>query len=130
MNEAGDDLVPGKIHTIRQNYEYWKRFEGREVALSVWDGKPRQKGSKQITFCVKRIYYVDSIIAENRHYPWRKSGIDCIQFEDNDGRERMIHYFSELVKNDGFENSAEFWNWFSRHRPGKMAILHFTDFRY
>jgi hypothetical protein len=31
VNEAGNDLIPGKIHTIRQNYEYWKKFEGREV---------------------------------------------------------------------------------------------------
>jgi hypothetical protein len=47
VNEMGDDLVSGKIHTIRQNYFYWKKFEGRHAALFTWEGKlyrSKQKG--------------------------------------------------------------------------------------
>jgi hypothetical protein len=59
INKAGNDLVLGKIHTIRQNYDYWKKFEGQEVALFTWEGKPYR--SKQKVFCVKRIVSVQEV---------------------------------------------------------------------
>jgi hypothetical protein len=68
VNEAGDDLVPGKIHTIRQNFDYWKRFEGRDVALFIWEGKPYQRQSRQKVFCVKRLVYVQKIRKEKTRF--------------------------------------------------------------
>jgi hypothetical protein len=59
VNEAGNNLIPGKIHTIRQNHGYWKHFEGQEVVLFTWEGKPY--GSRQKIFCVKRIVNVQEI---------------------------------------------------------------------
>jgi hypothetical protein len=41
VNESGDGLILGKIHTIRQNYSFWKKFEGRDVELFTWEGKPQ-----------------------------------------------------------------------------------------
>jgi hypothetical protein len=115
VNEAGNDLIPGKIHTIRQNYDHWKRFEGREVALFTWEGKPYR--SKQKVFCVKRIVSVQEVLMKG-HYGFYLDGklLDCLL----------------LSKNDGFANENDFAWWFfmNNHRPSKMAVLHFTDFRY
>ena len=59
VNEAGDGLIPGKIHTIRQNYDYWKQYEGREAALFTWEGQPCR--SRQKVFCVKRVVSVQEV---------------------------------------------------------------------
>jgi len=122
VNEAGNDLIPGKIHTIRQNYEYWKRYEGKEVALFTWEGKPYR--SKQKIFCVKRIVSVQVIkfVVD--------SDIPAFWFEFNGEK-------IKLSKNDGFEKYSDFITWFTKgvlqgyyKRNSEMAILHFTDFRY
>jgi hypothetical protein len=42
VNETGDDLIPGKIHTVRRNFDYWKKFEGRDVELFTWVEKSRR----------------------------------------------------------------------------------------
>ena len=116
INAAGDDLIAGKIHTIRQNYEYWKRFEEREVALFTWEGKPYQKGSKQKVFCVKKIISVQQISVGGYYFECEDRFIDPVIF----------------AKNDGFNHGYELCDWFSidKRKSGEMAILHFTDFRY
>jgi len=116
VNAAGNDLISGKIHTIRQNYEYWKRFEGQDVALFVWEGKPYR--SRQKVFCVKRIVSVQAIYFQNRReIYWHDENCEIIKIR-------------KLSANDGFENWHDFCAWFSNYKSGKMAILHFTDFRY
>jgi hypothetical protein len=37
-----------------------------------------------------------------------------------------------MGKNDGFKDEIDFIDWFldGGYKPGKIAILHFTDFRY
>jgi hypothetical protein len=128
INAAGDGLVDGKIHTIRRNYDWWKRFEGREVALFYWDGKPYR--SKQKAFCVKRIvsvqevyFYRDIRAKYGMFFSWPNHA-DTI--ESGRARERM------MAENDGFANIADFYTWFlfGDYKPGKMAAVHFTDFRY
>jgi len=122
LNEAGNDLKLGKIHTIRQNYEYWKKFEGQEVALFTWEGKPYR--SKQIVFCVKKLISIQEIELTKRE------GI--LFFIANHEKQNII----DLAKNDGFFDSygdidhEGFINWFAKYNAGKMAILHFTEFRY
>jgi len=121
INAAGNDLMPGKIHTIRQNFEYWKKFEGKEIALFTWKGKPYQKGSKQKVFCIKRIVSVQSIkyLAHAGMQKWFEiDGVDIT---------------AQLGMNDGFwhePNRLLIMHWFLNYEPGKMAVLHFTDFRY
>ena len=131
VNETGDDLIPGKIHTIRQNYEYWKQFEGREVALFTWDGKPYQKGSKQKVFCVKRIVSIQKILY--RRPEKRMNGFYFV-FENKEDADiyNTIHNNHKIIsKNDGFENIDDYFSWFNGdYTSGEMAILHFTDFRY
>jgi hypothetical protein len=119
VNEAGNDLVPGKIHTIRQNYDFWKRFEGQDAALFVWEGKPYQ--SKQRVFCVKRIVSVE------KAHKW---GLRSFYLDDGGANSGLYLPNSILAKKDGFGDFAEFEDWFSAYPVGAMAILHFTDFRY
>jgi len=124
VNAAGNDLISGKIHTIRQNYEYWKRYEGKEVALFTWEGKPYQPGSKQKVFCVKRIVSVQEIEFKKKAgmAPWFEINDEAYLGED----------LSMIARNDGLDNKYSFMNWFTNpiYKSGKMAIIHFTDFRY
>jgi hypothetical protein len=114
VNEAGNDLREGKIHTIRQNYAYWKKFEGQDVALFTWEGKPYR--SKQNVFCVKRLVSVEKVrFAGRMHFFTEK--------------ERYINS-TQLAMNDGFENDLALAFWFINCPEGEMAVLHFTDYRY
>jgi hypothetical protein len=117
VNGAGNDLIPGKIHTIRQNYNFWKRFEGRDVALFSWEGKPYR--SSQKVFCVKRLVSVQWTYLEDGDF-WIKeadhAGLIPINF---------------LARKDGFSSCEDFQKWFAPYGDCMdMAILHFTDFRY
>jgi hypothetical protein len=133
INEAGNDLIPGKIHTIRQNYEYWKKFEGKDLALFTWEGKPYQKGSTQKVFCVKRLVSVQMLYLRKvvSHLLSNEDGILAFLIDD-----KWIQLDSQLAENDGFINSDgiidtdAFRKWFADYKLGKMAILHFTDFEY
>jgi len=120
VNKAGNDLIPGKIHTIRQNYDFWKRFEGKEVALFTWEGKPYH--SNQKVFCIKRIISVQSVIYHACSF-WEDRNIEALFY--------MIPT-KKIATNDGFTDMNKFEDWFrdGKYKPGKMAVLHFTDFKY
>jgi hypothetical protein len=125
VNESRDDLIPGKVHTIRSNYDFWKRFEGKDIALFTWNGPPYRKGSKQKIFCVKKIVYVQRVfyIGFPGYAEFRIPG-DVYKVKD-----RIIPT-ELLAKNDGFLDLDDFNLWFRYYKHGEMAILHFTDFRY
>lgn len=117
----------GKFHTIRANYEFWrKRFEkiaAGEACLSVrhWVGKPYAEGSTQEE--IIRLTREDGI------------GIQKLTFENCDLSRPVIDGVSRpissgLAFNDGL--SYEDWkNWFRGYNLGNpMVIIHFTKFRY
>lgn len=114
----------GKIHTIRGNYELWKkRFEKIEngdayLSVRAWSGKPYK--SEQIEL-----------------FRFDKShgiGIEKIQF-----REKMHHWYINgvykklkllrIASNDGLSVS-DFLAWFNGYPTKEMAVIHFTKFRY
>jgi len=68
LNKAGNDIIKSKIHTIRQNYEFWEKFEGRDVALFTWEGVPYK--SKHKVFCVKRLVSVQEIKFYLNNHLW------------------------------------------------------------
>jgi hypothetical protein len=122
-NSEGDGLVEGKIHMIRANYDYWKRFEGKDVALFYWEGKPFR--SRQYVFCVKRIMSIQEVYMQ-KGYNGEK-----IEFllETPFGTDEILDT-GELWKNDGFRERESFEDYFAKYHGGDMEILHFTNFRY
>lgn len=120
-----ENLRKTKIHTIRANYEFWrKRFEkinAGEAVLSIrqWVGKPYGKGSTQRELC--RLSREDGI------------GIERLMF-DKSLLLPHVNYkpvgIGNLANNDGL--SLDDWKeWFKHYDLGKpMAVIHFTKFRY
>jgi hypothetical protein len=127
VNEAGNDLIAGKITTIRKNYWFWKQFEGQDAALYTWEGKPYR--SKQRVFCVKRIVSVEKVemwlnethVGDKLPHIWYYPE----GFWKNERVDRAL-----LAKNDGFESEEEFINWFWNYPVGDKAVVHFSEFRY
>ena len=129
VNESGDDLIPGKIHTIRQNFDFWKRFEGKDVALFTWVGAPYR--SKQKVFCEKRLVSVQEMEFKTKEVGSIKNiGVQLHQMEFFIAGLRIP--LDVLAENDGFKEDVDLMRWFlsKRYKPGKMAVLHFTDFKY
>lgn len=103
-----------KIHTIRANYELWKkRFEKIEkgeavLELYYWTGKPYNSTCKTFATLKKE----DGI------------GLQYLYFVKNNPR------FPFIAKNDGLSND-DFESWFSKTDTRlPLAIIHFTSFRY
>lgn len=114
-----------KIHTIRANYELWKkRFDeiaagNACLAIRQWTGRPYK--SRQIELA--RLTREDGI------------GLQCLTFYDS----RIIYpiidgnyqpSIKEISTNDGL--SKDSWiEWFSGYDLSKpMAIILFTNYRY
>lgn len=118
-----------KLHTIRANYEFWrKRFEkiaAGEAVLSIreWVGKPYAEGSTQRELALLT----------------REDGIGIQKLGIYEGEPFPLVYadkyttpvaWRELAGNDGL--SLEDWqDWFKGYDLSKpLAIIHFTNFRY
>lgn len=129
-----------KIHTIRSNYELWKkRFEKinkGEAVLSVrsWEGKPYQ--SKQIEHFV--FTKEDEIgIQEIFIKDWFRELYYSFQIDDKFFPEKGLsytrwrEYYAKLIANNDGLTFDQFKNWFRKYDLNKpMAIIHFTKFRY
>ena len=117
-----------KIHTIRSNYEFWrKRFDEIEkgnayLSLRYWEGKPYR--SNQVEF--KRLIKEDGI------------GLQCIDlsifsdlglcFLNTKNSAKRISPIC-IAKNDGL-SSNDFRKWFKNYSLNEpMAIIHFTNTR-
>lgn len=114
-------LTGSKIHTIRGNYQYWKKIidqvnKGKAIiSLRQWTGKPFR--SKQEEF--KQLSHKDGV------------GIQKISKMSNyiEIDKRPKHCFlGTLAKNDGL-GLYDFLEWF-RVKKFKGCIIHFTKFRY
>jgi hypothetical protein len=113
-----------KIHTIRQNYELWKKRidevnAGRAVlSIRYWDGKPYK--DRQVEF--QRLDK-DSGIGIQK--------LTEMSFSDNtafiDGVSPL--HLEAVADNDGL-TLQQFKDWFRTPNSEPMAIIHFTSFRY
>ena len=127
----GRGVVGGKFHTIRANYEFWrKRFEkisAGKAVLSVrqWVGKPYAKGSTQHEIVV--LTRDDGI------------GLQRLDFEDGDIFQVNVdgqkfapteETLTNIAANDGL--TYDDWReWFKDYDLSKpLAIIQFTKNRY
>lgn len=117
-----------KVHTIRANYDLWKkRFDEIEagracLCIRQWTGKPYC--SKQVELAV--LTKEDGI------------GLQSVEFNSDfssqtvdEGIFRVTRYnVKKFAHNDGL--SVEDWKeWFKKYDISKkLAIIHFTKFRY
>ena len=109
-----------KIHTIRKNYEFWKKRIDEIVAgnayLSVrkWVGRPRH--SEQIELFRYERLGIQKL--ELTAMGWFINDYDSDATND------------ELAKNDGL-SKKDFIDWFKKYDlTEEMAIIYFTDFKY
>ncbi|MEI7676550.1 MAG: hypothetical protein WCJ03_07205 [Bacteroidales bacterium] len=129
IHHNGESLVcdKKKIHTIRKNYEEWKRKEteineGRAVlSIRQWNGTRYQKGATWTE--IARL---------------EKIGVQKAEFKDDMlsdweiDEEIIDSLLSNISKNDGLSNS-DMIAWFvdGDYKPNEpLAIIHFTDFKY
>lgn len=116
-----------KIHTIRQNFEWWKiRMDevaaGKAVlSVRVWESKPYNSKQLEI-FRYDHTHKVGLQLAYIR-------GNQVVVVQPN-GVAKAFVPIEQVVKNDGLslEDFQEFFKGITEHHP--MAIIHFTDFRY
>ena len=110
-----------KIHTIRANYEKWKRkidqIRNGEAVLSIreWQGVPYHSKQNYL------FYYNQEDALEVSKLTKDENGYlinDTIRVSEE-----------ELAKNDGL-TLDEFQEWFKIFPSEPMAIIHFTGFRY
>lgn len=115
-----------KIHTIRQNFDFWEKRirkiqEGKAVlSIRQWVGKPYGKGSTAV-----EVYQYGKDEGVGIEAVYQRLDLFFLEF----GWEKQIAS-TELAKNDGL-SLEDFNGWFPpTNEPKKMAIIHFTNFRY
>lgn len=133
-----------KIHTIRSNYDYWKKkidmVNSGEAVLVLEQWVDRPYWSKVEDFMlfnsesgigVQKIKIVDHgnfwfiKIFDDDGTPKVQS--DCIDHSDC---KHDIELYKKLFTNDGL-SCYDFANWFKKCDLSEpMAIIHFTGFRY
>lgn len=118
-------IAPIKLHTIRANYELWrKRFEQierGEACLSIrqWTGKPYNSKQREIARLTKE----DGI------------GLQRLEFYNGCLQQPILSSgmtirAESIAQNDGlsFEDWLDWFKSYDRSKP--LAIIHFTKFRY
>lgn len=131
-----DDFTVPKIHTLRGNYDLWrKRFEEIEAGracLSVreWIGKPYRSKQREIVRLIKE----DGIGLQKINFVKRTgtpiSELETFTFCAIDNVINHSISYIDIAENDGLSHN-DFKEWFNTYDLSKpMAIIHFTNFKY
>lgn len=127
LSDSESVVVRGKkLHTIRENYEYWKEKAGKinagemELSIRVWSGKPYRSPQVEIA----RLSHVGVQLVE---MGYSTDDAQPIVYVDNVLKPNVA---AEMAKNDGLQ--LEDWiEWFfKKTNTFRGVILHFTDFKY
>ncbi len=109
-----------KTHTIRYNYDLWERRiseveKGKAyISVRIWDDKPYRSPQLEIF----RFDNTHGVGIEAVDFPLNAVVNDCV-----DVPLKIIAYNDGLTTND-------FKSWFNKPTKSRMAIIHFTNFRY
>jgi hypothetical protein len=125
---------PAKIHTIRSNYDLWKKRinkvnEGKAViSLRQWSGKPYN--SPQIEFMQLG---QGEVGYQSVHFAFNSVEVPFIDNFDNKislTSKQALGICEKLARNDGL-SFEDFKDWFKGYDLSKpMIIIHLTNFRY
>ena len=124
-----------KRHTIRANYELWRRrIEAVErgeavINIRVWNGKPYRSKTTLIATLTAQ----DGVGIQRLEFPRQNLGSAVIDYRLRMVADRPITTTTDirtLAKNDGLSYTN--WRaWFSGYDLSQpLAIIHFTKFRY
>ena len=124
-------LKKEKIHTIRANYELWrkriKEIQAGRAVLSVrqWTGKPYASPQKEIA----KLTAEDGVGLQKLEILPNKCAFNILNVESRGILCKTLKA-DILARNDGL--SLDDWReWFKGYDLSKpMAIIHFTKFRY
>lgn len=122
-----------KLHTIRANYELWKkRIEAVQrgeavINIRVWNGKPYRSN----TTLIESLSASDGVgiqkltfLRNNLHTPCAIDGRQFSLFSDH------LEKVTRLANNDGL-CLVDWADWFKGYDLSQpLAIIHFTKFRY
>lgn len=120
-----------KKHTVRGNYEFWKKridevnAGNAKLELRQWSGKPY--ASKQVTLDIlfKGEVGIQEIGLAVNWFGKTRGIHSYVRLEDFESR---LIDARELIKNDGLD-IEDFYNWFNKPLENP-CIIHFTDLRY
>ncbi len=127
-----------KIHTCRDNYEYWEKKivalknVGGSLSVRQWSGKPYRSPQEVIVEIPSTDVGISELTLE--HTSYRYEGKEIHEFRalvDN-----IPISLEELAKNDGFSSVGDFTAFLLplfckyRKRVLRFAIVHFNKFTY
>lgn len=128
-NFPGMILNKQKKHTIRGNYDFWKKRidevnEGKAyLSVRTWEGKPYR--SKQLE--IARFYKEHGIGVEKLSLLNGRLMFPCVLLEH---QRSLLISASDLAHNDAL-SLKNFVEWFKDYNLSQpMAIIQFTGFRY
>lgn len=122
-----------KLHTLRGNYELWKKRLDEVAAgkaylsLREWSGKPYN--SNQVEF--HKLFAIDGVgvqkaVMKIGEFTWNNK---LFRFPDVWINETDVNP-KVIAHNDGLEY-ADFIDWFKPYDLSKpLVVIHFSDFRY
>lgn len=129
-----------KIHTCRQNYEYWKtkvdalKAANGTLCIREWSGRPyRSKQDTIIEIPADTVAVAHLVLTRHVHRvePYRHSIVS--HNAEVDGVPVDVE---TLARNDGFTSAKDYVGFFTplfdKAADGRieMAIIHFTPYRY
>lgn len=139
-NFADSVRVGKKIHTCRDNYEYWAKkitkltTEGGTLSVRQWTEKPYRSPQETITDIPATETGVSQLIIKkdtHRVLPYRHSITTYTATVDGKAVE-----METLAKNDGFSRAQDFTSFidplFDKYHSDTitLAIIHFNIYRY
>lgn len=124
-----------KIHTIRGNYDLWKKRidkvnEGKAVlSLRYWSGKPYH--SEQVEFLQLTKAGIQRAIINFRTASFHTTYLDWWVNEGNSSLDYPLEELSVVASNDGL-SEYDLRAWFQDNKNSGFhgCVIHFTDFRY
>jgi len=121
-----------KIHTIRANYDWWKHSFDKmksgnfRISIRQWTERPYNSKQKEIASISNPEVGIQRI---RLTYDALTRTMDALIDESHSADVR------DIARNDGFDDLADFQEWFFGKEPKDGAtfngvILHLTSFRY
>ena len=129
-----------KIHTCRDNADYWigkiesLKATGGTLCIREWSGRPYRSPQDTVMEISSEVVHVSVLKLTRLTFDGPTSGCHYHTYSAIVGNRHVLT--EEIAKNDGFDNENDFLAFldplFDKYQSEtiRLAIIHFTDFRY